>query len=129
MKTIVVTGGREWNHRQIVWYALNIHGSAGDVLIHGDCRGLDRQAGDVAHELCMRVTSVPADWGRHKRGAGPIRNRKMLDMDPDIVLAFHDNLAESRGTKDCVNEAVRRGIPVVWYDHTGFPRKVDKIFP
>jgi len=36
----------------------------------------------------------------------------MLDEKPDLVIAFHPNLAESKGTKDCVNEAKRRGIPV-----------------
>ena len=127
MKTILVTGGREWDNRKVVWYALNKE--RGTHLIHGDCRGLDRQAGDVAQELGMHVTSLPADWRRYRGGAGPIRNRKMLDMEPDIVLAFHDNLRLSKGTKECVNEAVRRGIPVVWYDNTGFARKVDMTFP
>jgi hypothetical protein len=36
----------------------------------------------------------------------------MLDMSPDLVLAFHNNIKESKGTKDCVSEAARRGILV-----------------
>lgn len=54
-----------------------------------------------------------ADWDTHGKAAGPIRNRVMLDEGPDILLAFWDG--KSRGTKDCINAAVARGIPVNVY--------------
>lgn len=31
---------------------------------------------------------------------------------PDLVLAFHDNLSESKGTRDMVQRAKRAGVPV-----------------
>lgn len=43
----------------------------------------------------------------------------MLDEKPDLVVAFHDALHRSRGTKDCVEEAQRRGIPVRVFTTTG----------
>ena len=116
MKTIVVTGGREWDNPVVVEGALTVHGSKGDTLIHGNCRGLDRQAGAIAKNLGFIVDSMPAEWGRYGKGAGPIRNRQMLDRQPDLVLSFHPNLEQSRGTKDCVEEAIRRGIPVMHHD-------------
>lgn len=51
-----------------------------------------------------------ADWKKHKKAAGPIRNRQMLDEKPDLVIAYWDG--ESPGTKDTVTEARKRGIPV-----------------
>lgn len=44
----------------------------------------------------------------------PIRNQKMLDDNPDIdiVIAFHSDLENSRGTKDMVNRARKKGIKV-----------------
>lgn len=47
------------------------------------------------------------------RQAGPIRNEQMLqEGQPDKVLAFHENLAQSRGTADMVRRAAKAGVPV-----------------
>lgn len=54
----------------------------------------------------------PADWNKYGRAAGPIRNQEMLDTDPDVVIAFHDDLENSKGTKDMVERAVKKGTPV-----------------
>lgn len=54
------------------------------------------------------VERYPADWERYGKRAGPIRNRKMLDQGPDLVVAFGGD----KGTADCVREARRRGIAV-----------------
>jgi SLOG family YspA-like protein len=82
------------------------------IVIHGAARGADTLGGVAAKELGFEIQTFPAEWGKHGRAAGPIRNRQMLDQKPDVVIAFHSNLAESRGTKDTVTEAKRRGIPV-----------------
>lgn len=82
-------------------------------VIHGDARGADRIAGEVAKRMGMTVVAVPAEWdGPLKKAAGPVRNRKMLDMKPDLVIAFHADLKRSKGTLDCIMEANRRGIVV-----------------
>lgn len=54
----------------------------------------------------------PADWSRHGKAAGPIRNQQMLDEGkPDIVVAITDKpLEESRGTADMVRRAQAAGI-------------------
>ena len=57
----------------------------------------------------MRV--LPADWSRHGRRAGVLRNLAMLDEQPTRVLAYHR--AGSPGTTHTITEARRRGIPVV----------------
>jgi hypothetical protein len=53
-----------------------------------------------------------ADWSKLGLAAGPARNHQMLDQQPDEVWAFHDDMGRSKGTRECVNEAARRGIPV-----------------
>ena len=82
-------------------------------MFHGAARGADSIADEWKH-LGVDVRPYPADWTRFRKSAGPIRNRQMLDDQPDLVVAFHDDLAASKGTKDCVEEAARRGIPV-WH--------------
>lgn len=84
-----------------------------ECVIEGEAKGADRLSRWVATDLGVPVERFPADWLQYGRAAGPIRNRKMLrDGKPDLVLAFHENLAESKGTKDMVEQAKRAGVPV-----------------
>ncbi len=60
----------------------------------------------------VQVAHVPADWVNLGRAAGPIRNRSMLARDPDLVLAFHENLDRSKGTADMIRIAREIQVPV-----------------
>lgn len=60
----------------------------------------------------MGVESFPANWSQYGHAAGPIRNQKMLDQNPDLVIAFHFDLEHSKGTKDMINRAKKACIPV-----------------
>lgn len=83
-------------------------------IVHGGARGADRMAGHVAKGLGYPVHVHEADWNAHGKAAGILRNQEMLDRHPDIelVLAFHDDLAHSKGTGDMVRRARAAGIPV-----------------
>jgi hypothetical protein len=84
------------------------------TLIHGACRGADRIAGEASITMEMITIAVPARWSRDGRKAGPLRNQVMLDKGrPDLVLAFHDHIEDSRGTHDMIRRAKRAGLPVV----------------
>ena len=50
------------------------------MLLHGGARGADRAIGRAAQQLGWRVQSLAADWRRHGRAAGPIRNRLLLEQ-------------------------------------------------
>lgn len=113
--TVLICGDRNWNDSGTILAKLNSlfpEGGVGHTVIHGACRGADRQGGDVAKGLGFAVTPYPADWDRYGKGAGPVRNRVMLDARPDLVIAFHDSIETSKGTKDCIEEAQHRGIEV-----------------
>lgn len=84
----------------------------GTTVIHGACRGADTIAGKIAGALGFTVDPHPAAWTQFGDQAGPIRNREMLDLRPDLLLAFHPDLAHSKGTAGIIKEARRRGIPV-----------------
>ena len=118
---ILITGSRYWNTNEDWWKINNVlHDAtvATDILIAGGAPGVDTLAAQWARTALpnRRCLILRAQWDIHGKAAGPIRNREMLDLQPDIVIAFHDNLAQSKGTKDCVEEAVRRGIPVAVYE-------------
>jgi len=114
---VLVCGDRNWTdvdaiHNRLFLVALDTPPSK-ITVIHGAARGADQIAHRVARELGCAVMPFPADWVRYGRAAGPVRNRQMLvEGRPDRVLAFHNNLSESRGTADMVRRARKAGIPV-----------------
>jgi len=113
---VLVCGDRNW--RDMVAIERELKKLPQDtIIIHGAARGADTLAKFVAEKIGLKVINdgkgFPADWKRYGKGAGPIRNQQMLDEGkPDLVLAFHENINESRGTKDMVNRARGVGVKV-----------------
>lgn len=115
---VLITGDRDWDDDFPIDVVIaGLRSLIGDhlVILHGAAKGADNLA-DQWKWNGVEVQPYPADWATYGKRAGPIRNRQMLDQQPDLVVAFHDRLEFSRGTKDCVAEAGRRGIPV-WHLH------------
>ena len=80
---IVAGGGRDllWLPAQIAAVLLaRTSGQLVHGLLHGGARGADRAIGRAAFQLGWSVEVLPADWRRHGRAAGPIRNRELLEL-------------------------------------------------
>jgi len=124
VKKILVTGTRTWTDRETIHTVLaraaGYLGGAYDrnavLLIEGECPhgGADIIARDVWWSQGRPVLGVPANWETLGKRAGPERNQRMVDMMPDLCVAFLQ--PGSRGTVDCVARARAAGIPVkeVW---------------
>jgi hypothetical protein len=108
---VLVCGDRLWSDRAVIESWL-FELPKGSEIVHGAAHGADRLAGSAARMLGFSVVERPAQWERFGKAAGPLRNREMLDLLPDFVLAFHADLGKSKGTLDTVTEARRRGIQV-----------------
>lgn len=108
---ILCCGDREWRNEARVEAILSAL-PPGTVIVHGDQRGADRIAGKVGHALGFVVHACPAEWDRYGKAAGPIRNRAMLALhqDVELVIAFHDSIETSKGTRDMLGVATDRGI-------------------
>ena len=50
------------------------------LLLHGGARGADAAIGRAAQQLGWSALVMPAQWQRHGRAAGPIRNRALLEQ-------------------------------------------------
>jgi hypothetical protein len=113
---VLVCGSRTWTAKLPIAMLVRAmaNGPSDNVLIHGDAPGADRMGGQSAGRQGVPVEVYPADWEKHGRKAGPIRNQQMLDEGrPDLVWAFVDKpLAESRGTSDMVRRARAAGLKV-----------------
>lgn len=82
----------------------------GSQVISGGAAGPDTFAMKAALDLRLDFRSFLPNWERDGKRAGILRNLRMLDEQPDLVLAAWDG--ESHGTKHTIEEARRRGIPV-----------------
>src|SRR3990167_4440494 len=110
---ILVCGSREWTNEAMIRQALTRFSPKTTTVIHGAARGADRIAGKVANELGFIVRAFPANWEKFGKAAGMIRNQQMLDEGkPDLVLAFHEDITNSKGTGNMVQRAREAKIPV-----------------
>lgn len=120
MTRLLVTGDREWPDNRYKATKETILDFEPGVIIHGAARGADLMAEAIAKEAEIDYVGIPAKWKQHGKKAGPIRNGKMLDkFHPDVVLAFHADLENSKGTLDMVKRALQKKTnrpKVFWYD-------------
>ena len=113
---VLVTGDRHWKDKKMIKDVLSyLYGI--DLIIAGDARGADRLTHEIAKEIGIPSKEYEARWEKHGKAAGPIRNKAMLDSKPNIVIAFHDNIKESKGTKNMMEQARKAGVPVYLYNH------------
>lgn len=110
---ILICGDRNWSDIATI-EAFISKLQKNTLIIHGCCLGADTIAGDRAKIHGLPVSEFPAEWSKYGRAAGPIRNQKMIDQaKPSLVIAFHNNLFDSKGTKDMINRALKSSIPVL----------------
>lgn len=111
---VLVCGGRDYNDRDRAFAELDrllpLDGTTS--IIVGGANGADRLAADwyfARIEQLSIIDHYPAQWKKHGRAAGPIRNQRMIDEGkPDLVIAFPGG----KGTADMVRRAKAAGIQV-----------------
>jgi hypothetical protein len=103
--------GLDWDVQSFVRKTLNLYIPVCQILVHGAARGLDTLAHAWATDAGIEIDQYPANWESYGLKAGPRRNREMLTAYPyGVVVGFPG--PNSAGTRDCMKEAVRRGMSV-----------------
>lgn len=125
---IIITGCRDWYipdvAESVVARMIRMHGP-GIVIINGGAPGVDTSFREACDELDVACETYEADWDRYGKGAGPRRNAAMLTAGADMVVAFHRDLATSRGTGDMARRALAAGVPTyLCDDETATPRRL-----
>ena len=111
---VLVCGGRNYRDRDHIWNTLcEIDSTRGPIVcvIHGAATGADDEAMIWAQTVqhCKHAPFV-ADWQKHGKSAGPIRNQRMIyEGKPNLVVAFPGG----RGTADLVSRAKAHQIEVI----------------
>jgi hypothetical protein len=121
---ILICGSRDFSDWEIIHEILDGYKTSDLVVIHGACNTeldtrrnkiLGQGADAIAHDWCIKnnvkYQAWPANWEKHGKRAGFLRNTEMLEKGkPDIVIGFMNEPA-SNGTSMMLNIAKKAGIP------------------
>lgn len=109
---LLVCGGRDYYEREYLFKFLDNYCEPIPVVngvITGMARGADSLARDWAYSRGLATIECAANWQAHGKQAGWLRNRTMINLNPDVVIAFPGG----RGTQMMIEIAEEFGIPVV----------------
>lgn len=121
---LIIAGGREYVMTRADSEVLKeIHRLTPiSVVVSGGAGRIDRKTGKTygadlwgekwAEHMGISVKRFPADWDKHKKAAGPIRNREMADY-ADAVILFKGG----KGTQSMHDIAKEKGLTI--YDFRG----------
>jgi hypothetical protein len=88
------------------------YGTANLLIISGGAPGADTMARNEAWMQDIHCAEVKALWETRHRSAGPQRNGVMLALDPDEGVGFHEDIENSKGTKDMYNKLLKANVKV-----------------
>lgn len=119
---VIVCGGRNFTDIDLVREYLG-RLPAGTTVVHGAARGADALADAVALMLGLSIEPHPADWKKHGKAAGAIRNSEMLKAgNVALVIAFPGG----RGTADMVAKARAAKVNVVEASRSDLAKRKEK---
>lgn len=109
---LIICGGRDFDDKELLINSFNqVLAELPDEyvvsIVSGMAPGADRLAYLYAKEINCTCYSMAADWDKHGKRAGFIRNADMINV-ADGVLAFHDGT--SKGTAHTIQLAKNKGI-------------------
>jgi hypothetical protein len=119
----LITGSRDfpWSEHEQIYSTLDSHlrWHPVTVMINGLAKGADTICHIWASENGVPIEEYPADWNKYGKGAGPVRNKQMLnrlmEKKSSIVYAFfYGDPSASKGTANMVSQCQSNGIePIV----------------
>lgn len=111
---VIIAGGRTFDDYALVKEKCELYLSEKlkthrVIIVSGHASGADALGERFADEYNLPCELHPADWNRHGRAAGPIRNAEMAGV-ADALIAFWDG--KSRGTASMIKLAKDKGLQV-----------------
>ena len=104
---LIIASGRDYRFTTSDRSRLDALLATVTVVVSGAATGADREGKRWAELHGIPVKRFPADWDKHGRAAGPIRNAQMARY-ADAVALFPGG----RGTESMRREAERAGITI-----------------
>lgn len=110
MFKVIVAGSREFDDYPLLKKKLDffLQNREEIEIISGCARGADRLGERYAKEKGLWLRKFPADWEKHGKKAGYLRNEQMAKY-ADVAVVFWDG--KSYGTKHMIDLCEKMVIP------------------
>ena len=106
---VIIAGSRDIRDYSLVFSILEkIMSLTIEEVVSGCANGVDSLGERWAEENNIPVKHFPADWDKHGKAAGPIRNCQMAAY-ADAAVVIHNG---SRGSKHMIETMKKLGKPV-----------------
>lgn len=102
---VIIAGSRSIKSLGVVSKAIEESGFVIDEIVSGHAYGVDKIGEYYATLHNIPLKTFPADWDKHGKAAGPIRNRVMADYADAAVIVWN---GVSKGTRHMINEMFKR---------------------
>ena len=107
MLRTIIAGGRDFLDYSLLVHTLLTLEFEITEIVSGAARGADRMGEMWGEVTDTPVKKFPADWKKHGKPAGYIRNAEMANY-ADALVAFWDG--KSRGTKNMIDLAYKQPL-------------------
>lgn len=110
---VIIAGGRDYHLTDEDFRKLDrVHAQIGITEVVSGCqRGADRGGELWAARRHIPVKPFPADWPKHGKRAGPIRNKAMAaHVGPEGLCILFPG---GKGTESMREEAIKAGVDVI----------------
>lgn len=113
---VIIAGSRTFNNYEILLKACDFYlKKTTDIeIVSGGAKGADELGERYAEERGYLIKRFPADWNKHGKSAGYIRNGLMAHYS-DALIAFWDG--KSKGTKNMIEQAKKNNLNIKIFNY------------
>lgn len=111
----IIAGGRDIANVSVIFGAIATSGFAHEIteVVSASVPGVDEIGFMWARQMAdVPVKEFPADWKKHGKAAGPIRNQQMAEYADALILVWD---GKSKGSANMLMHAKNHGLRI--YEH------------
>lgn len=79
-------------------------------IVSGGAKGVDASGEKFAKSVGLPIKRFKADWNKHGKAAGPIRNKQMAEYGDLLLLCWDE---KSKGSASMKREAEKAGLRIM----------------
>lgn len=108
---VIIAGSRDFDDYELLRsYCDHVLQNQKDIeIVSGTAKGADHLGERYAIEKGYKTTRFPADWSRHGKAAGYIRNEEMAKYGEALIAFWNGN---SKGTEHMINLANKYNLKI-----------------